>query len=182
MDNNIFKFYLKVPRCNYSSTNLNGESFYIPDPPKLRRTSIATDSQECEPSYSIGRLCKMVFDDQIQMYNVKVFDYPIMLEDENHRYNKEWINVKWKIDKEINRIHYCVTSYFNNPKEYIDIINTDYLLCRPQFSPILLFCILKLKVHFLRKVKKRYLKSKIENELVNKVLNFVPNTLFVDKK
>ena len=183
MDNTLLKFYLKVPRFNFSSMILNGDLTNIPDPPQLRRTSIAYDAQESEPSYSIGRLCEMEFNSQLQMYDVKVFDYPVMLEDEyDHRNNKKWINVKWKIDKEINKIHYCVTSYFNNPKKYIDTIGIDYLLCRPQFSSVLLFCILKLKVHFLRKIKARYLKQKIENEIVNKVFDFTPRTPYIKTK
>ena len=46
------------------------------------------------------------------MYQVKVLDYPIMLEDEAN-IRKEWIDVKWKIDKEIKKIYYYVTAYFN---------------------------------------------------------------------
>lgn len=180
MDNTPFKFYLKVPRCQYPSRILNGDLVDIPDPPTLRRTSIATDAQECEPSYSIGRLCKMEFNNQLQMYNVKVFDCPIMLKDENQGNNKQWINVNWKIDKEINKIHYFVTSYFNNPQKYIDKIGTDYLLCRPQFSPVLLFCILKFKIHFLRKIKERYLKKKIGIDICKNILNLVPSTPYIN--
>tara|TARA_Y100000991_G_scaffold214056_1_gene200973 strand:+ start:2749 stop:3303 length:555 start_codon:yes stop_codon:yes gene_type:complete len=174
MDNILLKFYLKVPTYNFQSSILNGDFINIPDPPKLRRTSIATYAQEYEPSYSIGRLCEMKFNNQLQMYDVKVFDYPIMLEDEeNHGYNKEWINVKWKINKEVNKIHYYVTSYFNSPVEYIDIIGIDYLIQRSQFSPILFFCILKFKVLLLRKMKERYLKKMFNNYILKNILKFI---------
>ena len=176
MDNIPHKFYLKVPRYIFHSNILNGELVDIPDPPKLRRTSIATEAQECEPSYSIGRLCKMEFNNEIQMYNVKVFDYPIMLEDEYQSNKKCWIDVKWKINKEISKIHYFVTSYFSISSTYIDTIGTDYLICRCQFSPILIFCILKFKVCFLRKVKERYLKKKIGIDISKNILNLVPST------
>lgn len=170
MNNTPTRFYLKVPRS-------------MPlEPPVLRRTSIATEAQYCEPSYSIGKLCQMEFNDKIKMYNIKVFDYPSMLEDEDNRNKKMWVNVKWKIDKDINNIHYFVTSYFNARQKYIDKIGVDYLLCRPQFSPIILFCILKLKVLFIRKIKERFLKKKIGNEISKIILNYVPYTPCINLK
>ena len=157
MDDSIIRFYLKTPSIRYPLKLSNGKIIKIPDPPVLRNYSIGIDMQCNDPSYSLGKLCQMEFNKKTEMYDIKVFDHPLMLEDEDSRnniLNKSWIKVKWKIDKEINNIHYVVTSYFHNPKEYIEKIDRNYLLCRPQFSSFLLFCILKFKIYFLRKRKK----------------------------
>lgn len=172
----VIRFYLKTPSIRYPLQLSNGKTINVPDPPVLRKYSIGIDMQYNDPSYSVGKLCQMEFNKKKNMYDIKVFDHPIMLEDEDSKHKKYWIKVQWKIDKEIKNIHYNVTSYFHEPKKYIEKIDKNYLLCRPQFSSFLLFCILKFKIYFLRKRKRRFLKKKFCNEIVNIIFNSIPST------
>ena len=181
MENNSMRFYLKSFREKIKFINDEGELIIAPPPPLLRRSSIASECQYQDPSHSINCLCEMIFDNKSQMYNIKVFDFVSMIEDEDRRYKKEWIKVNWKIDKSQENIHYDVTSYFYPPRKCIDPINNYYVICRSQFSPLLLFFILKLKVKCLRKKKKRYLKMVFGN-IADNILKLIPFTPLEQKK
>ena len=174
MENISIRFYLKELRKKIKFINSKGELNIVPPPSVLRKTSLAIDCQLQDPSHSINCLCQMNFDSENNIYNVKVFDYVYMIEDEDRKNKKEWINVNWKIDKFQKNIKYHITSYFSPPMECLEPIDKYYVLCRSQFCPILIFFILKLKVKYLRLKKKNYLIQKFCDIGLN-IFNLIPS-------
>jgi hypothetical protein len=181
MENNSIRFYLKELRKKIKFIDRYGELIIAPPPPVLRRTSRAIDCQLQDPSYSMNCLCQMDYDYKNNVYNIKVFDFVSMIEDEDRRNKKEWIDVNWKIDKFQKNLYYYVTSNFNAPRKCIEPIDNYYVLCRSQFCPILIFFILKLKVKCLRIKKKRYLKM-IFGDIADNIVKLVPFTRLYKKK
>ena len=159
---NKFRFILKTPKKKFPLVEINGEFLEIPDaPPVLKRTSRGIDCDRCEPSNSIGLLCE--FYPEINsdgLCSIKVFRDGI------------WHNVDWKINKSTNQIYYWVTSYFNPPHLYIENINRDYILCRPQFNIYTLYFILKLKTLGVRFRKKRVIKHNFNKLLAEKIISY----------
>ena len=153
MDKTCIRFYFKNKK---SFNNDHNQINLYKKRPILKKSSRGVDCQYEDPYYSVKCLCEMVYNHTSNMYDIRVFDCIIL--DEKIDNKKRWINVNWKIDNLQKNFHYYVTSYFNPKIRYIEPIKDKYIICRAQFSSILIFFILKLKVKCLRikrNIKKR---------------------------
>ena len=160
--NKRFRFILKVPKKILPLVEINGNLTELPDfPPRLRRTSRGIDGDIYEPSNSINYLCESIPNDINELCNIKVFRYGY------------WNDVEWKINRFTNQIYYWATSYFNPPYLYKDNIGEDYILCRPQYNVVTFYFIMKLKIYGIRKIKERYIKKKFNQNLKNRIRQYV---------
>lgn len=132
----------------------------LPPPPpitQLRRTSRGLDYWNCEPTSSYNLPCRL----DGEQYELKNSENSLLINTvEVYRTNNkgiyDWYPMRWVIDSSSLDIHYWSTSYMSGEYYYINKYPDTFKIIRLQFSDVLFYFLLKLKILGKRKIRQRY--------------------------
>lgn len=181
--NSVFKLRHKNPFVFNNNLSIDE----LPPPPphitKLRRTSRGIDYWNCEPTSSYNLPCRL----DGQQFQLKNSESPFLINTiQVHRTNNQgltnWYPMRWVIDSSSLDVHYWSTSYMSGEYHYINKYPDTFEIIRLQFSNVLFYCLLKLKILGRRKIRQRYKRTLlpdtvlIRREHLRSKLGFVMTT------
>ena len=155
--NSVFK--LKHKNYFISNNNLNTDELILPPPPifQLRRTNRGVDCWNCEPTSSYNLPCRLdgkqsQLKDGENSYLVNTLEVC----KSNNQGERYWYRMNWVLDSSSLDIHYWVSSYMLGDYHYTYKYPDTFEIIRLQFSDVLLYCLLKIKIMGMRKIRQRY--------------------------
>jgi len=155
--NSVFK--LKHKNYFISNNNLNTDELILPPPPifQLRRTSRGVDCWNYEPTSSYNLPCRLdgrqsQLTDGEKSYLVNTLE----VFKSNNQGKADWYRMNWVLDSSSLDIHYWVSSYMLGDYHYTYKYPDTFEIIRLQFSDVLLYCLLKIKIMGMRKIRQRY--------------------------
>lgn len=183
LTNSVFK--LRHKNLFVFNNDLNIDELPPPPPPitKLRRTSRGVDCWNCEPTSSYNLPCRL----DGEQFQLNYSENSSLINTlEVYRSNNlgliDWYPMRWVIDSSSLDVHYWSTSYMSGEYHYINKYPDTFEIIRLQFSNVLFYCLLKLKILGMRKIRQRYKRTLlpdtvlIRREYLRSRLGFIMTT------